>query len=193
MFGLYFLGKANDTMAIYDIEITGSGGEIAVGSLTPEAYEYWESQPEELLTDHLFNNADDIAEDDNRYIGNFEDSGDIVHTYGVNADDCKITVKDEDRKTVYTSSTPTITRTDITDPRELDPGFYLKSLTYEKGMFFQAEIDTDNFSKKLLKFYAKSIDNDVIIYGIEYDNKEIEIDTGSTKIRQKGQSLYEIL
>ena len=48
-------------------------------------------------------------------------------------------------------------------------------------------------SKKLLKFYAKSIDNDVIIYGIEYDNKEIEIDTGSTKIRQKGQSLYEIL
>ena len=180
-------------MAIYDIEITGSGGEIAVGSLTPEAYEYWESQPEELLTDHLFNNADDIAEDDDRYIGNFEDSGDIVHTYGVNADDCKITVKDEDGKTVYTSSNPIITRTDITDPRELDPGFYLKSLTYEKGMFFQAEIDTDKFSKKLLKFYAKSIDNDVIIYGIEYDNKKVETDTGSTKIRQKGQSLYEIL
>ena len=60
-------------------------------------------------------------------------------------------------------------------------------------MFFQAEIDAEKFSKESLKFYAKSIDNDVIIHGIEYDNKEIETDTGSTKIRQKGQSLYEIL
>jgi hypothetical protein len=60
-------------------------------------------------------------------------------------------------------------------------------------MFFQAEIDTDKFNKDLLKFYAKSIDNDAIIYGIEYDNKELETDTGTTKVRQTGQSLYEIL
>jgi len=193
MFGLYFLGKEKGTMAIYDIEITGSGGEIVVGTLSQEAYEYWESQPDEALTDHLFNGADDIQEDDERYIGNFYDTGDIAHTYGVNADDCKITIKDENGKDVYTSSNPTITRNQIIDPNDRDPGFYLKSLTYEKGMFFQAEIDTDKFNKDLLKFYAKSIDNDVIIYGIEYDNKELETDTGSTKIRQKGQSLYEIL
>ena len=34
MFGLYFLGKEKGTMAIYDIEITGSGGEIVVGTLS---------------------------------------------------------------------------------------------------------------------------------------------------------------
>ena len=180
-------------MAIYDIEITGSGGEIAIGSLTQEAYEYWESQHDEVLTEHLFSGSSDIAEDDYRYIGSFEDSGDIVHTYGVNADDCKITVKDENGKTVYTSSTPAITRNHIIAPEDRDPGFFIKSITYEKGTFFQAEIDAEKFSKESLKFYAKSIDNDVIIHGIEYDNKEIETDTGSTKIRQKGQSLYEIL
>ena len=96
-------------MAIYDIEITGSGGEIAIGSLSQESYEYWEGQSEELLTEHLFSGSGDIPEDDYRYIGSFEDSGDIVHTYGVNADDCKITVKDENGKTVYTSSNPKIT------------------------------------------------------------------------------------
>ncbi len=180
-------------MGIYDIEITGSGGEITVGSLTKEAYEYWESQPDELLTAHLFDSAGDIDEDDHRYIGNFEDSGDIVHTYGVNIDDCRITVKDEDGKEVYVSMNPSIIRTQITDPSELEPGFYLKSLTYEKGTFFQAEIDTEEFDKNLLKFYAKHIDNDTIIDGIEYNNKELETDTGSTKTRQKGQSLYEIL
>lgn len=180
-------------MAIYDIEITGSGGEIAVGSLTPEAYEYWESQPEELLTAHLFDSASSIDEDDDRYIGNFEDSGDIVHTYGVNLDDCKITVKDEDGKHIYTSLNPSIVRTQTINPTELEPGFYLKSLTYEKGMFFQAEIDTEEFDENLLKFYAKHIDSDTIIDGIEYNNKELETDTGSTETRQKGQSLYEIL
>ena len=91
-------------MAIYDIEITGSGGEIVVGTLSQEAYEYWESQPDETLTDHLFNGADDIQEDDERYIGNFYDTGDIARTYGVNADDCKITIKDENGKDVYTLS-----------------------------------------------------------------------------------------
>ena len=54
MYGQCFLGREKGTMAIYDIEITGSGGEIAIGSLTQEAYEYWESQPDEVLTEHLF-------------------------------------------------------------------------------------------------------------------------------------------
>jgi lipoprotein-anchoring transpeptidase ErfK/SrfK len=180
-------------MATYDIEVTGSGGEITIGSISQESYEYWESQTDEALTSHLFDSSSDIPEDDERYIGNFEDSGDIVHTYGVNLDDCKIVVKDEDGQEIYTTLTPTITRNHIVDHNTLDPGFYLKSLTYEKGMFFQAEIDTDKFNKDLLKFYAKSIDNDAIIYGIEYDNKELETDTGTTKVRQTGQSLYEIL
>lgn len=193
MYGLCFLGKVKETMAIYDIQITGSGGEIAIGTLSQESYEYWEGESEEALTEHLFSGSSNIPEDDYRYIGPFEDSGDIVHIYGVNADDCKITIKDENGKTVHTSSTPKISRNHIVAPDDQDAGFYIKSLTYEKGTFFQAEIDTDKFDKKLLKFYAKSIDNDVIIHGIEYDNKEIETDTGSTKIRQKGQSLYEIL
>ena len=143
-------------MAIYDIQITGSGGEIVVGTLSQEAYEYWESQSDEELTNHLFNGADDIQEDDERYIGNFYDTGDIAHTYGVNADDCKITVKDENGKDIYTSSNPTVTRNQIIDPKELDPGFYLKSLTYEKGMFFQAEIDTDKFDKKMNYIFTES-------------------------------------
>ena len=50
-------------------------------NIIQEAYEYWESQPDEALTDHLFNGADDIQEDDERYIGNFYDTGDIVHLW----------------------------------------------------------------------------------------------------------------
>ena len=63
MYGLCFLGKVKETMAIYDIQITGSGGEIAIGTLSQESYEYWEGEPEEALTEHLFSGSSNIPEE----------------------------------------------------------------------------------------------------------------------------------
>lgn len=171
----------------YEIEITGYGGEIVMGKLSPEQYDYWidhADRESEELHSHLFwdpwsdEDGNPITDDeDPRWLGNWYEIDDIYHTSSALLDNCRVTVIDEDGNEVWTTDDPPVEKTEFYDPDDTD-GPVFKGWSSEKGCFFGSEIDTEEFDPAKLKFYASNVDGEVFIDSVEYDNEEVYNDIG---------------
>ena len=185
----------------YEIEITGYGGEIVMGKLTKEQYDYWidhADRESEELHSHLFwdpwsdEEGNPITEDDDpRWLGNWYELDDIAHLSSALVDNCTVTVIDEDGNEVWTTDDPKIEKTEFYDPDDHGP-YVFKGWSTEKGCFFGGEFETDNFDPAKFKFYASNLDGEAFVDQIEYGNEEIYNDLGGdTTGKGYGYLLYE--
>lgn len=184
---------------IYEIRIDGYGGEIVAGKLTKEQYEFWvDKQDEEGMDSHLFwdptsdEDGNPVTDDqDPRFLGNWYELDDIEHTNGANIEACTVTVEDEDGNVIYETDDPNISSTEVVDFDSMDSGYYFKGYSAEKGNFFVADLEADEFDPSKLKYFATNIEGDIIIDHVEYDGKDLDNEGGDTRGKSQGYEFYE--
>lgn len=154
-------------MKTFKLEMYGYGGEMVLGTITKEAYEHWANREEddEGRHHHLF--WDPYEE---------SDGNDVI---------------DDEDETIWQTEEPEIESTTIEDPDDQPTGYYFKGWSSEKGHFFSAEFDAEEFDPKKLKFSATNVDCDVVIDSVEYDGETLDNDGGDTRGKSLGQEFYE--
>ena len=186
---------------VYEFNIVGQGGEAVIGTLTKSQYEYWaDKEDDEGTLSHLFWDAyeeDDgnpITDPENElFLGPWYELDDIEHCNGAQLDMLEVTVTDEDGKVVYETEDPDNVLVDTLHIDDQEPGFYFRGWTLEKGNFYSAEIETDNFDPKLLKYHAVNMDGDVIVVSVEYNGNELDNDGGDTRGKASGCEFREVV
>lgn len=186
---------------IYEISINGYGGEVVAGKLTKEQYDFWaDKQDDEETNSHLFwdpwsdEDGNPITDDeDPRWLGNWYEIDDIEHTNGANVDACTVTVEDDQGNVVFETDEPKIHKTEVTDIDSMEPGYYFKGYSAEKGNFFFAEFEADEFDPDKLRFFATDIEGDVIIDMVEYDGEDLNNDGGDTRGKSQGFEFHEVV
>ena len=136
---------------------------------------------------------DVVDDEDPRWLGNWHEIDDIAHTHGAFYDQCTVEVINEDDETIWQTEEPDIESTTIEDPDDQPTGYYFKGWSSEKGHFFSAEFDAEEFDPKKLKFGATNVDCDVVIDTVEYDGETLDNDGGDTRGKSLGQEFYENL
>jgi len=186
----------------YTLTINGYGGEVVLGKITKEAYDHWSvrEDDDEGLNSHLFwdpyeeEDGNDVTDDqDPRFLGQWWEIDDIEHTNGANIGGCVVLVEDDDGNEIYEDDEPKMESISWTDPDDQEPGYYFKGWSAEKGNFFHAEFEAEEFDPAKLKFFATDIDGDTIIDSVEYDGESLENEGGDTRGKSQGWAFYEIL
>lgn len=185
-----------------EISLTGYGGEIALGTISEAAYDYWKDRDDlgDFVTDW-----DDEFEDvpaEARFVtdGSWYDIDDICHESGCEASDlCNLTVEDlAEGKTIFESGLDleTLDRHGIDTSNhshscpyeDEDPGTYVfMGQSIEKGVFFSGQIRiTQPFDPEKLSIHWHDCDGWRIITSVEYDGEEID---GSGAYSTTGKSM----
>ena len=175
----------------YTIHLTGYGGEIVLGSITPAQYEHWQDNDiNELLED--WDNKLEI-DDDLRLFrdGSWHVTDDIAHENGVEFSDlCSVTVYDENGNEVWSSPLGEALEANGVDPEGFAHNeFRVRSDTsathafigqsVEKGTFFTGEFETlGRFDPRRLSFSTIDIEGWVLVNGVSYESVEIDEDGG---------------
>tara|TARA_B100001248_G_scaffold262730_1_gene261811 strand:+ start:26788 stop:27357 length:570 start_codon:yes stop_codon:yes gene_type:complete len=177
-------------MTTYSIEINGRGGESVIGTITEEQYNFWVDQHEDATHNHLFNDPiqsdpDDetpnpvIDTEDPVYLGNWYELDDCTHVNACLLDHCQVTVQDDEGNMVWDSDEPDITSTDFVSTDDME-GFFFWGWSTEKGNFFSAEFDAEDFDPEKLRFYATKVNTDRFITKVIYDGQVLDNDGGDT-------------
>lgn len=188
----------------YRIEIGGRGGEIVIGSVKKEAYEFFQENEidiEEYAYD--WDNELDVPEMYQPFVpGEWHDCDNIGHSYGPSADDCYISVLDSDNNTLYDA----LTINQFMDlgaeqecveeiyPQEtLKPNdVYFIGQSFEKGHFYTGEFEAEAFDPNRLTFFVTDVDGWELVTGVTYDGEEIE-DLGDLSTTGKGSNFQLIV
>jgi hypothetical protein len=179
------------------ISIWGYGGEIVMGLIPKEAYDYWRDRPEEELSDFVLGNCDNKQLSDvpaaARFVGGpndlaWYDCDQLAHESGVELRDFSgLTVTDVDSDEI-------LFETRSLDPSDLDdldietecvdeyyasfqpPGNYcFLGQSVEKGVFFEEEFEIQRpFDPAQLKIYYNDIEGLSIFYYITHDGNVID-------------------
>ena len=105
----------------------------------------------------------------------------------------EVRVTDEDGKVVHETEDLDSVIVELIHIDDQKSGFYFKGWTSEKGNFYSAEIETDNFDPKLLKYHAVNMDGDVIVVSVEYNGVELDNDGGDTRGKGSGCEFREVV
>jgi hypothetical protein len=183
----------------YTIHLTGYGGEIVVGSITPEQYQYWQHND---LDEHC-SDWDNIMEvpDDMRICrdGSWHECDDIAHENGVEFSDlCYITVYDNNDNQVWQSpmGVDELEKYGIESEGFANDEIYVRysrSATHafiaqsiEKGTFFTGEFETlGRFDPAKLSFSLIDVEGWCLVNGVSYASQVID-DTGGYSTTGKG-------
>lgn len=183
----------------YTIHLTGYGGEIVLGEITPAQYQYWrERDLDELAND--WDNELEIDEDLKIFQdGAWHDCDSILHETGVEFSNlCYVTVYDQNDNEVWQSPMGI----EALEEAGLDPeGFAQDEFrvrhdstaahvflgqSIEKGTFFTGEFETlGRFDPRKLSFSITDIEGWELVDGVSYASKIID-DTGGYDTRGKG-------
>lgn len=185
----------------YDIMLSGYGGEIVLGSITKEQYQFWKDRDdfEEHCTD--WDDVGDIP-DDIKIVseGQWHDVDNLAHECGVEWSSSNyIVVTDrETGETVFECNLDS----DELEQHGVDPDgfsveeFYVQwdsnatygflAQSYEKGCFFTGEVETfGKFDPKKLSFSYIDVEGWQIVNGVSYESIIVD-DTGGYSTTGKG-------
>ena len=176
------------TPRTYVIQLWGYGGEVVMGRVKREVYDYFkENQVDVGEYAYDWDNELEVPEDVQPFTpGEWHDCDDIVHENGVEmSDSCHVTVYDEAGNEVWSHGLDTasledseisVEETDEYYAHQEAPGtvvFYGQS--FEKGTFMGGPIElTAPFDPKKLKFYYSDIEGWPLCGNVEYDDQDIE-------------------
>lgn len=190
-------------MAIYTISISGRGVELAIGSISREAYDFWIEKDPDTMHDHIFEQPYEESEenlvhdeDDSRFIGYWHEIDDVFHVSAAIKDYAYLSVKDEDDNIAFEldlAMADNFRVRQIINTDELDSGTYLESWSNEKGIFFLSEIEDTEFNPTALDILVDQLNGDTLITRVLYKNKEIPNEGSDTDIKSYNYVLHEVL
>ena len=173
----------------YKIEVEGSGGEIVVGNISREAYDYLEFN--DIYIDDFIDDEDNDLEvpDEFRFIqdGAWYEVDDIAHENGAEMSDFSdIVVYDERGIEVWRHSLdPSSLEDDEIGIEEIAECYVTEDLadgtavfigqSVEKGLFFGGEFTlTDTFDPSKIKIEYSDIEGWMIFSSVQYDGVYID-------------------
>jgi hypothetical protein len=176
----------------YEIVLTGYGGEIAIGRITQEQYEFWKER--EDLDEHCHDWDNEMEIPDNVIIardGSWYECDDIAHENGCEfSDACWVTVYDEDKNEVWTSPLSSsaleergvgvegMNRDEHYVEYDTDAEYYFWGQHFEKGTFQTYEIEIyGKFDPARLNFSTIDVNGWELVNGVSYESIELD-DTG---------------
>ena len=171
------------------ISLSGYGGEIVLGRITEEQYDFWRDRDDLDDFVHDWDNEIDVPAD-MRFLtdGAWHDVDDICHESGCEASDCSyISVYDNlEGKDLWESNLDIdnldskgvdVSSSWRCSPEEDEPTGTCVFLgqNFEKGTFFSGTIRiTQPFDPKKLSISYNDCDGWKLISGVEYDGEDIE-------------------
>lgn len=188
----------------YRIEISGRGGEIVIGKVKREVYDYFDENEvdiEEYASD--WDNEQDVPEEFQPFEpGSWYDCDGLAHNCGPEIDDAYVTVMDENDNVVLDALTIDVlldlgANTDQTEeiyPSESlgDGEVYFIGQSIEKGLFQVYEVEAESFDPAKLIFVITDCDGWELITGVKYDNVDLD-DLGELSTVGKGAEFQLIL
>jgi hypothetical protein len=185
----------------YEIHLTGYGGEIVLGTVTQEQYEYW-SENEADFEEHCNDWDNELGVSDDLIIvrdGSWHDVDNLAHETGCEfSNACWVTVYDEDNNEVWSSpldhealenkgvDTEGFATDEYNVEFDSDVEYGFMGQSVEKGTFFTGEFETfGDFNPKKLSFSYIDIEGWTLINGVSYES-EIVDDTGGYSTTGKG-------
>lgn len=189
-------------MAKFTLYIRGYGGEVTLGKITQEQYEYWVDKEAELEA-HTFWDPYEAEEDaeypnpvtddeDPLFLGYWHELDSVEHTHGASADNLYVIVEDEDGNEIWSTDDVELSNNNRIDKDDLDTGHYAYAYSAEKGEFYYGEFEADTFDPEKLQFNATTILEDCIVDSVHYGEEYIENDGGDTRGKSQGIELFDI-
>ena len=195
----------------YTINVSGYGGEIVIGEISQEAYEYWTKKNDEddgeTLWDYEsdWDNELEVPEEFRIFEpGAWSECDDIAHESGAEMSNLNlIEVSDENGEIIWSSS---MFPGDLEDAgvtcEEMDE-IYTSELpkntcifvgqSTEKGTFFDGEFELRSpFDPKNLRISFNDIDGWVLMSNIEYLGEDIDNTDYSTNGKGMEMDIYKI-
>ncbi len=182
----------------FEITLQGYGGEIAIGSITKEQYEFWKER--EDLEDYAYDwdSEIDVPEDMKIFPpGSWYECDDISHECGVEfSSACWVMVNDENGKTVWESPLDVGALEDNgvfvdgmnRDEKYPGKGHIFYGQNFEKGTFQTYEIEIyGKFMPEKLNFSTIDIDGWELVNGVSYESIELD-DTSGYSTTGKGSN-----
>ena len=193
------------TPRTYRLEMAGYGGEVVIGTVDPEAYDYFVENDidlDEFAYD--WENEMGVPEDKMPFNpGEWHDCDDLAHENGVEMfSSCRVTVYDENNDEVWSHSL---------DVGELDEdGIEVEGVSehyvnwndgkvvfygqnFEKGLFFGGDIElTAPFDPKKLKFLTDDIDGWEICNYVSYAGVDINNDDYDTTGKSSTYEFFDL-
>ena len=173
----------------YKIEVVGRGGEIVIGKVDREAYDYLEDN--DISIDDFLDDEDNDLEvpEEYRFIqdGAWYDFDDIAHENGAEMSDIsEIIVYDEKGNVVWKNSLDIeileqnnvgfeeIEECYVTDKLEDDEVAFIGQ-SIEKGLFFGGEFTLkDEFDPSKIKIEYSDIEGWMIFSSVQYDGEYVD-------------------
>jgi hypothetical protein len=187
----------------YRIELAGRGGEIAIGKVKREIYDYFQENEidiEEYASD--WDNEQNVPEEFQPFEpGAWYDCDSIAHNCGPALEDCYITVKDENDIVIhdYASAVEmmdlgTEYHSEENYPQETlnDGDVYFVGQSIEKGLFQVYEFEAESFDPTKLLLQVEDCDGWELVTGLAYDDTSLD-DLGELSTTGKGAEFQLIL
>lgn len=191
----------------YRIELSGRGGEIVIGKVKREFYDFVEENDidiEEYAWNYDFfeENEIEIPEDIRPFEpGDWYDCDNITHECGPALEDCYITVTDEN-ETVIHDSVPASEMIELgldyngeeIYPQETleDGEVYFIGQSIEKGLFLAYEVEAESFDPAKVLLQVEDCDGWELVTGLSYDGTALD-DLGELSTSGKGSEFQLIL
>lgn len=176
----------------YEVLLQGYGGEIAIGSITKEQYNFWKDRDDLDEYAYDWDNEMDVPESLRMFgSGSWYECDNISHQSGCEFSDmCSVVVIDEDGNEVWSSplSIPALENRGVYVDginseeewvEDTDYRYYFVGQNFEKGTFQTYEIETmGKFDPWKLNFSIVNVNGWVLVNGVSYQSEELE-DTGA--------------
>ena len=188
----------------YRIEISGRGGEIVIGKVKREVYDYFDENEvdiEEYASD--WDNEQDVPEEFQPFEpGSWYDCDDLTHNCGPELGDAYVTVMDENDTVIYDALTTDaffdlgadMEQNEEIYPQETleDGEAYFIGQSIEKGLFQVYEVEAKTFDPAKLIFVTSDCDGWELVTGVKYDGVDLD-DLGELSTVGKGGEFQLIL
>ena len=174
------------TPRTYRINMWGYGGEVVMGTVSREIYDYFVENKlsvSDFAWDSDYAEKKNIPEDMWPFPpGSWYECDNLCHTNGVSMNAGTLQIDDENGEEVLNRSLETLDGTDIGLTIEgeywtgmVEDGVVFIGRSNEKGTFFDAELPLDlPFDETKLTIYRDEVEGEEIAYAVFYGDEEIE-------------------
>lgn len=196
----------------YNVQVYGYGGEVVVGEITKDQFEYWSKKEDDELSDHIFAWEEDDTPEEAK-LGEWHEVDSIAHEWSCDPNAATIVinqVKDGEYNSEIMEEVFNGSLEDLLEENELDlefseemyatePGYYFKAYSAEKGCFWDARLslpDDVEFNLKNFSFCVDEVEGEDMLSSIDYivagKHYELENDGGDSRGKAFYCSVWEI-
>lgn len=190
----------------YDIYLNGYGGEIVLGRITKEQYDFWDKRDDLAEYAHDWDNDMEICEDMQIFPpGSWYECDDLEHMNGCEFSDlCYVAVHDKDGNQIWSSplsydelekngvGVEGMNRDEYYVENDSQTIYYFSGQSFEKGTFQTYEIEIyGKFDPARLNFSTIDVNGWELVNGVSYESIELD-DTGMYSTTGKSDS-YQVI